>query len=1068
MRKTSGRISICLFLLLICGAVEALSQTTASIFGTVTDNSGAVVVAARIEATNIRTNEVRTTVTGGEGSYNLPELPVGLYRMRIECQGFKTENRDGIELSLNRNAMVNVQLAVGAVSEQVNVTGDAPLVEATTSEMGNVVDQKRVVDLPLNGRNTLSLVSLVPGAGALTTSNSQGFSTNTASINGQRPEDSNWLLDGGDNTSPLRNYGNNVPNPDAVQEFRVITSNYDAQYGRSVGGVINVITKSGSNEFHGSLFEFLRNRSLNARNFFQATTTPLVQNQFGGSFGGPIVRNKTFFFFSPQWYRQRTAAFQNSALVPTVAERNGDFSNVRTTIKEPPTGQPFPNNIIPSSRVSPIAQAYLNLAIPLPNAPQLGPNALVQSASQPSDETQYLFKVDQIFSEKHKLSASLFLDNNSQYQQFLNSVDWIKRKIEDNSQAASLNEYWVISPTMLNHFALTFTRSAANRLVTPDNVSMNDLGSKFSPLPQGPQLPPEIAVSGYLNVGSPIGGPKTADNYAANESFSWTRGRHEITFGGDAGVRKLMDWTASSNEGGLFQFDGSATGNPLADLMIGSVYSLNVVAQQYKTDSQWFFYGYAQDKIRVNKRLFLTLGMRYESNAPPVSPTNALVTYRPGMQSTCVPQAPIGLVFPCDPGISRATFNPDLNNWAPRVGIAYDVFGDGKTIVRTGYGIFYAFALFNSLQDPQTSTPFSFNETIYNTTLANPYGPAGGSPFPFLVNSQNLKFPTPIAYGYNGTAGYVDPNLRNGYVQQYNFTIQHQFGKDWLAEVAYVGNASRKLTGSRDTDAPIPSAAASIANLNQRRPLYPAFTQVSETSGFVNASYNALQARIEKRFSHGFTLLGSYTMSKSVDDDSTFGSDSHWADQNDIRLDYATGDYNQHQQFVVSGAWELPFFRNSKGISHQALGGWSANVIGSFYTGLPVNLLTGTDNNFDGVNSDRPNVVGPWQLGTSRPRAQLIQAWFNVRAFQPNLPGQLGDVGRNVLAGPGTKNLDLDFSKNIPITEHRQLQFRCDMFNAANWVNLGSPVATLNSPNFGKIQTAGNPRIFQLALKFLF
>ena len=655
MQYKSARLYICLLLLAVGSAVQAVAQTTASIYGTVTDTPGAVVAAAKIEATNTLTNEIRTTVAGDAGSYNLPELPVGPYRLRIEREGFKTEIRGGIELSLNQNAQVNVQLTVGAVSEQVNVTDDAPQLEATTNEMGNVVDQKRVVDLPLNGRNTLSLVSLVPGASALTTTNSQGFSTNTASINGQRPEDSNWLLDGGDNTSPLRNYGNNVPNPDAVEEFRVITSNYDAQYGRSVGGVINVITKSGSNEFHGSLFEFLRNRSLNARNFFQATTTPLVQNQYGGSVGGPIIKNKTFFFFSPQWYSQRTAAFQNSALVPTAAERNGDFSNAQT-IKDPLTGQPFPNNIIPSSRVSPIAQAYLNLAIPLPNAPQLGPNALVQSASQPTDETQYLMKVDQIFSEKHKLSASLFLDHNSQYQQFLNSVDWIKRNIEDSSQAASLNEYWMISPNMLNHFALTFTRSAANRLVTPNNVSMNDFGSNFSPLPQGPQMPPEIVVSGYLSSGSPIGGPKTADNYAANESFSWTRGRHDLTFGTDVGLRKLMDWTTSSNEGGLFLFDGSATGNALADLMTGSVYSLNVVAQQYKTDSQRFFYGFAQDKIRVNKRLFVTLGVRYEFNAPPVSPTNELVTYRPGMQSTCVPQAPVGVVFPCDPGIPRATF----------------------------------------------------------------------------------------------------------------------------------------------------------------------------------------------------------------------------------------------------------------------------------------------------------------------------------------------------------------------------------------------------------------------------
>jgi hypothetical protein len=395
------------------------------------------------------------------------------------------------------------------------------------------------------------------------------------------------------------------------------------------------------------------------------------------------------------------------------------------------------------------------------------------------------------------------------------------------------------------------------------------------------------------------------------------------------------------------------------------------------------------------------------------------------------------------------------------------VFGDGKTIVRSGYGIFYAFALFNSLQDPQTSTPYSFNETIYHTTLANPYG-AAGSPFPFLVNPSNLKFPSPIAFGYNGTAGFIDPNLRTGYVQQYNFTIQHQFGKNWSAEVAYVGNASRKLTGSRDINAPLPSSTASSANINQRRPLYPEFVQLSETSGFVNASYNALQARVEKRFSQGFTLLGSYTMSKSLDDASNFGSDQLWQDSYNVRLDYGPSTFNQHQQFVASGVWQLPFFANSKGIIHRTLGGWSANIIASFYTGQPINLLTGTDNNFDGINTDRPNVIGPWQLSSGRSHGQLVQGWFNTSAFQANAKGQLGDLGRDVINGPGTKDMDLDLSKNFAITEHKQLQFRCDMFNALNWVNLGNPVVSLNSPNFGKIQTAGSPRIFQLALKFLF
>jgi hypothetical protein len=664
MRQTAWWSIVCWALVFAGGATIAGAQTTASIFGTVTDESGATVVGANIQATNTLTNELRRTVTNEVGEYNFPDLAVGLYKVRVENRGFKTAIHEGIELSLNRNARVDVQLSVGQLAEQVRVTADAPLVETTTNEMGALVDQKRIVDLPLNGRNTLSLISLVPGAENLVTGNAQGFQENKVNINGVRQEDSTWLLDGGRNMSPLRNYGNDVPNPDAVQEFRVITNNYEAQYGNVEGAVVNVVTKSGTNEFHGSLFEFLRNRSLNARNFFQATTTALVQNQFGGAFGGPVIKNKTFFFGSVQAYRQATAAFQNSALAPTAAERAGDFSvltgktGALTVITDPLTGQPFPGNIIPTSRLSPIAENYLKLAIPLPNSPALGPNGLQQIGGTPTDYAQYLAKVDHIFSERHKLTGGYFLDDHSQAQRFLNSVDWIRRTLGDRDQNVNVHEYWIISPTKVNQFGFSYTRSAANRHVTPDNVSMNDLGSNFAPLPQGPEMPPEVTVSGYLSVGSPIGGPKTADRYGVSDVLNWAKGRHDLMFGVETGLQKLMDWTVSGAEGGSWLFDGTFTGNSMSDLMLGDVKSLSVAGEEYKSSNSRFFFGFAQDKMRATNKLALTVGIRYELTTAPVSPTNELVTYRPGQQSTCVPQAPIGLVFPCDAGISRATY-PD-------------------------------------------------------------------------------------------------------------------------------------------------------------------------------------------------------------------------------------------------------------------------------------------------------------------------------------------------------------------------------------------------------------------------
>jgi hypothetical protein len=1044
------------------------SQVTASLQGTVTDDSGLAVVDATVTALNSSTNERRTTQTNATGNYSLPALPVGTYTVQCELQGFRTWVQQGIELTLNRNARVDVRLAVGSVSEKITVVEDAPLVDTSSAEMGALVDQRRIRELPLNGRNSLSLVSLVAGAQELRTGNAQGFPEHRVSINGGRPEQNNWLLDGGDNTSTLRNYGSVVPNPDAVQEFKVMTSNYDAEYGRSAGAVVNVVTRSGSNEFHGTAAEFLRNRRLNSRNAFERDTTPLVQNQFGGTFGGPISRNRTFFFSSFEATRIRRQDFRNSALVPTQAERDGDFSRSvfsgkSMSVIDPLTGVPFPNNVIPQPRLSPVALNFLKLAVPLPNDPANGVNRLYQRAGEPSDASQFLVKIDHNLSNNHKLSGAYFINDSLEVQRFVSELDFVSRNMKARQHNLNLHEYWTLGPTLLNHFRATYSRQVGDRKVLPDDVTLNDLGGKFSPLPSGPIMPPSFYVDGAFDASAVFGGAKIANHLTVGDTVDWIHGRHNLKFGVEGWSRRLFDTSSDPAMGGYFELDGQYTGYGITDMLLGQATLLDVANESYKSNNSWAFYGFVQDKIRLTKRLTLDLGLRYELNTWPAHPSDDLVAFLPGRQSTCVPQAPAGIVFPCDPGVPRAGAEGDYNDFAPRAAIAFDLTGDGKTVIRAGYGIYTAFTIYNMLQGNQISTPFRYYQTINDTTLADPLAPIGGSPFPFRKDRNLLEFPNGSNYSF------LDFNARNGYVQQYNFSVQRQFGKDWSAEVAYVGNAGRKLTGGQDLNAPVAGPNATSSNINQRRPYWPVFRSLSVASGFVNSSYNALQARLEKRLGQGLTVLASYTAGRAIDESSWHDSGPEWTDMRNRKLNRGRSDFDRAQTASISYVWQVPFTSRFKGVAGAILDGWEASGIATFYSGLPVGVFSGRDNDFDGnTANDKPDVVGEWMLDPNRPRQEVIQKWFDPAAFVVNPRGRIGTLGRNVVNGPGFKSIDLSIGKQFRITEQKYLQFRAEAFNAMNWVNLSNPEGRLSRATFGRISSAQSPRILQFGLKFAF
>jgi outer membrane receptor protein involved in Fe transport len=1078
------------FVLTVTGAAITAAQTTASIYGAITDETKGALAGVTVSAVHAATGETRTAQTGTGGNYTLPGMPLGTYTVRAELPGFRAVTRAGIEISLDRHARVDLVLVVGQVTETVVVTADAPLVESSTNEMGTVIDRRRIAGLPINGRNTLSLVSLVPGAQEVQSTAEQGFVINKVAFNGVRPELSNWLLDGGDNTSSLRNYGNPVPNPDAVEEFRVISNNYSAEYGRSAGAIVSVATRSGTNELRGTAFEFLRNDALNGDDFFQGKPGKLDQHQFGATLGGPILKDRLFFFGSYQGFRRNTEEFKNTALVPTPAERRGDFSQSvfqgrPVTIVDPLTGQPFPGNVIPAARVSPIATRYLDMVVPLPNDPSRGPNAhrVTVPVSDPSD--QILGKVDFLASKAHKLTLSWFYNDFTDVD-VLSPFAFYYRDNVNTQHTVTLHEHWTPRSNVVNHLRMSYNRTSGDRTMrTEPAFTAADLGITFGALPAGPVLSPSFRFTGYFDAAAAAGGPKTSNIYSVADSVDLVKGRHNLKFGGEVWLRRLFDVTLDDRNGGDFRFNGRVTGNAIGDFLLGEVSDrFRFRDAAYKSNNQWSYYAYVQDNFRVTPRLTLNLGVRYELDRFPVSPGDPVQVWQAGRTSACVPQAPRGLLYAsCEQdGTSRSGYDDDTNNFAPRLGFAYTLTGDGKTVVRGGYGISHASNILNTLQEGLVGVPWGFREDVLNTgaanrpstvKLASPFaGFPGGNPFPFRPDPANLRYPASTNY----TA--ASPSLHQGYYHQYNLTLQRQFGTGTVIELAYVGNRGQDLPASVNINQPVLSPTGTAANANARRPLGdPRITDLVQYVNVGQSWYDSLQARLEQRLQGGFSLLGSYTFGKAIDLVSWHDDQGRWADPTRPELNKGPADFDRRHLLTVSFLWDLPFFKDAKGLS-SALGGWQVNGIASYYSGLPIDVRSGRDNNLDTqAGNDRPNLVGDWRKPT--PSHQQIRAgetWFNTAAFAPNGVGQIGTLGRNALVGPERKVVDLGLSKDFRLGSRGHLIFRLEAFNVFNWVNFtslstgGTPSSpqNLTSGNFGKVTSAGSPRVVQLGLKVMF
>jgi outer membrane receptor protein involved in Fe transport len=1100
-------------MMLACGSVFA-QQITGSIRGTVADSSGAVVAGASVTARQVETGLARTATTDRSGNYLLLELPVGHYALEVAAKGFQKYLQEGISLNVNETAAVSVHLAVGTETQEIQVQADAELIQPTVTSLGQVVQEREILDLPLNDRHFSQLGWLQPGVVPLTPGLQEAGGSlregQAYSVNGQRPESNNFLIDGANNFNGVDGGFVIEPPVDAVAEFRILTHNANAEFGHNTGSTTNIITRSGSNQVHGALWEFLRNDALDATRFPATTVEPLKQNQFGGTFGGPVRKDKTFFFGFYEGFRDREGETE-AATVPSLAERGGDFSaicpegftagfcnNPAHQLFNVFLNQPYPMNQEP---VDPLGLPAKLLSL-FPQPFGGGPNSFVSTQTLHNDTDQFGVRLDHYLSDSDRLNFRYLFSQGSRLDPLSTagaSVPGFPVGEDHRAQNFVAQETHTFSPALVGVFRLSFLR---NKFLFDEHINHTtplSLGFNYTPSLGTAIGPPFIQVNGYTTVGDPITGPRNTYENAFDYSgaLSWVRGKHEIKFGG--GYQHLqMNVLQGIASNGFFVFAGfPVVPDAFASFLFGQpVFFLQGRGDFGRNIRGNSLNGYAQDTYKISPRLTLNLGLRYDLPFPYTELHNRQTLFIPGRQSTVVPTAPAGLLYPGDPGVPAGLIPTFKKGFAPRVGLAWDPTGSSKWLVTSGYGIFYEpyyTGQGGPLQSPISAPPYLQTEQISLPNFSDPYNGNPPPPGSFAKPLTNLT---------------LTPNLPLPYAQDWDLSLQRSLASSLLLEVGYVGTKGTKLPRFIEGNPaiyvpginPVTGQPNSTSGNADQRRLYsgctlndlPSSCIYSSTgliAGIANSSYNALEASLKKRFSHGLSFLASYTYSKSIDDASSFnmtGSASKpVAGENDLAqnpfnlaAERGRSLFDARHRLVLSYQYGLPFWKDAHGWYQQALGNWQVNGITTLMTGTPFTVFDSNDVSeqggapeISGFSANRPDVV-PEQNPNAGPKS--ASAWLNAAAFaritpNPNSPvQQFGTAGRNIAQGPGYKNFDFSAFKNFRVAEAKEFQFRAEFFNIFNHTNYRLPDSDISSPTFNQIQSAQPAREIQVALKFLF
>jgi outer membrane receptor protein involved in Fe transport len=1073
---------------LVAGLVLALlpalvhAQATGSVTGTVTDSTGGVIPGTAVTLVSGTTDARLTRTTGIDGGFRFADVPAGSYRLRAEIGGFKTRTVEAVVVAGGTAIRVDVTLDLGGYQEGPMIRGDEPpLVEAHQAVLGLLIPARDLIELPLNGRNFTQLGTLMPGViappaalgGQAGDATPGGFGNTTGgfNVNGMRNQSNNFLLDGAPNNDSFNTGFVLRPPPDAIEEFRIFTHAFTAEYGRNAGAVVSVVTRAGSRDWRGSGWWFDRDDALEARNRFAVTKPGLDQHQFGGTTGGALVRDRAFVFGYYEGFRNRRGT-TDTRVVPSAAQRAGDFSGW-PPIRDPLTGQPFAGNLIPQARLDAIAVRLLDDYVPLPNQPD---NRFTQSPDVVDRRHQFGVRFDQNIDGSHKLLARVHAARTEQRHplgpaNFSPAGNVARARLVD----ALVSESWVVGPTMLNEVRVSVNRIDAQPNVT-SGLDPRDAG--FAIMPSNPTALglPNIGINGFFTLGDaqqPFAA-RVNDVFTVTDHVTTIVGRHTIK-GGVEIRRDRIALAYINRPNGNFTFNGQYTGNAAADFLLG-------LPQQYRQASgdpnmdghTWATSFYVQDDWRVAAGLSVQAGLRYERAAPFVERGDKLNAFHPGRQSTRFPAAPTGLVYPGDPGVPRGTYSTDGNNVAPRLGVVWDVAGDARTILRGGWGLFY-------------DTPAGQGDFFQNGTLAPPFQPLTEVTYSAGVTEPHFR--EPLASVTGGSTGFPPglifigwgPRFTTPVAQHYHLSLQRNIADAVGLEVAYVGSRARHLPIFVEVNPTTPLPTATPVPRPGPR-LLPAFGLLRPSLAAARSSYDSLQASARLRRWHELTALLSYTWGHAIDHVSgiNIGGEARpmlpisLADlaagagpSIDAALAREKGDalFDARHRLVFSANYVLPTFEDRGAWLRYGLGGWSINAIVQAQSGFALTVTEPVDVALTSL-TNRPDVI----CDPNASGARTVGQWFDTSCFTRLTlaanAGQIGNAGRGVVRGPGFARTDVSLVRTIALPRQQRLELRIEAFNLFDQDRLGNPGLSIGTPTFGQITSADDGRIVQVGIRW--